>query len=167
MQRGLVGSEMCIRDRYQRRVHGDNKMSDKEAEFDEEQDSEESIDNPIEEEAEAEAPEENAVKYYCYLQELLEEEEKEENHGTKIPPEERTTTRYLTKYERARILGTRALQITKNAPILVDIEPGDTDPLKIAEKELMAKKIPFIIRRYLPDGSYEDWSIQELIIEYQ
>eukprot|EP00831_Metopus_contortus_P042661 TRINITY_DN3395_c0_g1_i2.p1 TRINITY_DN3395_c0_g1~~TRINITY_DN3395_c0_g1_i2.p1 ORF type:complete len:160 (+),score=62.56 TRINITY_DN3395_c0_g1_i2:109-588(+) len=159
MQRGLVGSEMCIRDRYQRRVHGDNKMSDKEAEFDEEQDSEESIDNPIEEEAEAEAPEENA--------ELLEEEEKEENHGTKIPPEERTTTRYLTKYERARILGTRALQITKNAPILVDIEPGDTDPLKIAEKELMAKKIPFIIRRYLPDGSYEDWSIQELIIEYQ
>ncbi len=28
-----------------------------------------------------------------------------------------------------------------------------------------AKKIPIIIRRYLPDGSYEDWSVEELIIE--
>ena len=86
--------------------------------------------------------------------------------GTKIPNELRSTTCYLTKYERARILGTRALQISKNAPILVDLEPGDTDPLKIAEKELLAKKIPFIIRRYLPDGSYEDWKVSELIIEY-
>ncbi len=84
----------------------------------------------------------------------------------KIDPANRTTTPYLTKYERARILGTRALQITKNAPILVDIDPSDTDPLKIAEKELQARKIPFIIRRFLPDGSYEDWKINELIIEY-
>ena len=90
----------------------------------------------------------------------------EKDHKSRIPDEERSTTRYLTKYERARILGTRALQISKNAPILVDLEPGDTDPLKIAEKELQAKKIPFIIRRYLPDGSYEDWKITELIIEY-
>ncbi len=86
--------------------------------------------------------------------------------GTKIPDDQRCTTRYLTKYERARILGTRALQITKNAPILVDVEPGETDPLKIAERELQARKIPFIIRRYLPDGAYEDWRVNELIIEY-
>jgi DNA-directed RNA polymerase I, II, and III subunit RPABC2 len=33
------------------------------------------------------------------------------------------------------------------------------DPLTIAEKELSEKKIPFIIRRYLPDGSFEDWKI--------
>jgi len=31
-------------------------------------------------------------------------------------------------------------------------------------KELKARKIPLIIRRYLPDGSYEDWRIEELII---
>ena len=77
---------------------------------------------------------------------------------------ERVTTRYLTKYERARVLGTRALQISMNAPVMVDIE-GLTDPLKIAQKELRERKIPIIIRRYLPDGSYEDWSIDELIIE--
>lgn len=41
---------------------------------------------------------------------------------------------------------------------------GETDPLQIAMKELKERKIPIIIRRYLPDNSYEDWSIQELII---
>lgn len=51
-----------------------------------------------------------------------------------------------------------------NAPVMVDIE-GETDPLKIALKELRERKIPIIIRRYLPDGSFEDWSIDELIIE--
>ena len=48
----------------------------------------------------------------------------------------------------------------------MDIDQGMTDPLKIAEKELQERKIPFIIRRYLPDGSYEDWKISELVIEY-
>lgn len=79
-------------------------------------------------------------------------------------PQERITTRYLTKYERARVLGTRALQISMNAPVMVDLE-GETDPLKIAQKELRERKIPIVIRRYLPDGSYEDWGIDELIVD--
>lgn len=77
---------------------------------------------------------------------------------------ERVTTKYLTKYERARVLGTRALQISMNAPVMVDID-GETDPLRIAEKELRERKIPIIVRRYLPDGSHEDWSIDELIVD--
>jgi len=76
----------------------------------------------------------------------------------------RITTRYLTKYERARVLGTRALQISMNAPVMVDLD-GETDPLKIAMKELRERKIPIIIRRYLPDGSHEDWSVDELIVD--
>lgn len=75
----------------------------------------------------------------------------------------RITTRYLTKYEKARVLGTRALQISMNAPVMVEVGT-ETDPLEIAYKELREKKIPFIIRRYLPDNSYEDWSLSELII---
>jgi len=75
------------------------------------------------------------------------------------------TTRYLTKYERARLLGTRALQLSMNAPPLVELEPGLTDPLKIAAKELRERKLPLIVRRYLPDGSFEDWSLDELIID--
>ncbi|KAF0909614.1 hypothetical protein E2562_039017 [Oryza meyeriana var. granulata] len=76
----------------------------------------------------------------------------------------RKTSKYMTKYERARILGTRALQISMNAPVMVELE-GETDPLEIAMKELRARKIPFTIRRYLPDGSYEDWGVDELIVE--
>mmetsp|Transcript_6364 Transcript_6364/g.16274 ORF Transcript_6364/g.16274 Transcript_6364/m.16274 type:complete len:152 (-) Transcript_6364:127-582(-) len=75
----------------------------------------------------------------------------------------RITTPYMTKYERARILGTRALQISMNAPVMVDIE-HETDPLQIALKELQERKIPITIRRYLPDGSYEDWSVNELTV---
>lgn len=81
-----------------------------------------------------------------------------------ISKEERTTTPYMTKYERARILGTRALQISMNAPVFVDLE-GETDPLRIAMKELAEKKIPLVIRRYMPDGSFEDWSVEELIVD--
>lgn len=84
--------------------------------------------------------------------------------ATGTAPSERITTRYLTKYERARVLGTRALQISMNAPVMVDLD-GETDPLRIAEKELRERKIPIIVRRYLPDGSHEDWSIDELIVD--
>ncbi|KAJ9665519.1 subunit common to RNA polymerases I, II, and III [Coniosporium apollinis] len=80
----------------------------------------------------------------------------------RIPREKRTTTPYMTKYERARVLGTRALQISMNAPVLVDLE-GETDPLQIAIKELREKKIPLVVRRYLPDGWYEDWRCEELL----
>ncbi|KDD75734.1 hypothetical protein H632_c524p1 [Helicosporidium sp. ATCC 50920] len=83
--------------------------------------------------------------------------------GGAVRPAERITTRYLTKYEKARVLGTRALQISMNAPVMVDVGT-ETDPLEIAYKELREKKIPFTIRRYLPDGSYEDWGLNELII---
>lgn len=50
-----------------------------------------------------------------------------------------------------------------NAPVLVPVE-GETDPLAIAMKELQAKKVPLVVRRYLPDGSYEDWPVEELMI---
>ncbi|ODV92844.1 hypothetical protein CANCADRAFT_21741 [Tortispora caseinolytica NRRL Y-17796] len=81
-----------------------------------------------------------------------------------IPKEKRTTAPYMTKYEKARLLGTRALQISMNAPVLVDLE-GETDPLQIAMKELAERKIPLVVRRYMPDGSYEDWSCDEFIID--
>lgn len=48
------------------------------------------------------------------------------------------------------------------APVLVDLE-GETDPLQLALKELREKRMPLVIRRYLPDGCYEDWTCQELL----
>merc|ERR1712091_716085 len=76
--------------------------------------------------------------------------------GSAVPAADRITTPYMTKYERARVLGTRALQISMNAPVMVELE-GETDPLQIALKELRQRKIPITVRRYLPDNSYEDW----------
>ena len=76
---------------------------------------------------------------------------------------QRRTIPFLTKYERSRIIGKRAMQISKGSPPLVEI--GDLEnPIDIAKKELIERKIPFIIRRPLPDGSYEDWRVDELRI---
>ncbi|TKC42612.1 hypothetical protein EI555_009001, partial [Monodon monoceros] len=101
----------------------------------------------------------------------LENAEEEGQENVEILPsgerpqanQKRITTPYMTKYERARVLGTRALQIAMCAPVMVELE-GETDPLLIAMKELKARKIPIIVRRYLPDGSYEDWGVDELVI---
>ena len=82
--------------------------------------------------------------------------------GRAIPSSDRTTTPYMTKYEKARLLGTRALQISMNAPLMVELS-GESDPLEIAMKELRERKLPLMIRRYLPDGCWEDWAVEELI----
>jgi DNA-directed RNA polymerase I, II, and III subunit RPABC2 len=79
-----------------------------------------------------------------------------------IPKEDRMTTPYMTKYERARLLGTRALQISLNAPVMVDLD-GETDPLEIAMKELREGKLPLIVRRFI-HLKYEDWPASELIL---
>ncbi len=76
----------------------------------------------------------------------------------------RITLPYLTKFEKARILGARSLQISMGAPLMVDSN-SETDALELAAKELKERKIPITIRRYLPSGKYEDWRIDELIID--
>ncbi|AFP65460.1 DNA-directed RNA polymerase I, II, and III 15kDa polypeptide (nucleomorph) [Chroomonas mesostigmatica CCMP1168] len=78
--------------------------------------------------------------------------------------ETRLTLPFLTKYEKARILGARALQLSMGAPLMIETE-GETDALDIAAKELLKRKIPISIRRYLPDGTFEDWLLNELIID--
>ena len=108
------------------------------------------------------------------INEEFEQEEEEEDSNDKEFDDEKSenvekkrehnTTPFLTKYEKARIIGARALQISKNSPILISTQElgGETDPIVIAEMELRAGKIPFIIRRYLPNGSYEDWPVKDL-----
>ena len=86
-----------------------------------------------------------------------------ETYGEMLDGKKRATIPFLTKYEKARIIGMRATQIAKGSPALVDV--GDLeDPIDIALKELMERKIPYIIRRPLPNGTYEDWRVDELRI---
>ena len=70
---------------------------------------------------------------------------------------------YLTKYEKARILGVRATHIANGAPISGECNVNEKDPLVLAEEELRRGKTPLIIRRWLPDGTYEDVHVVHLL----
>jgi len=62
----------------------------------------------------------------------------------------------LTRFERARIVGARALQIAMGAPILIEASEKVSNPIDIALKELEQGVLPITIRRTLPDGTYQD-----------
>jgi DNA-directed RNA polymerase subunit K/omega len=67
----------------------------------------------------------------------------------------------FSKYERARILGARGLQVSMDAPILVKMSEDDLngvnyDPLRIAEKELDSGVLPISVNRPLPEKHEED-----------
>lgn len=72
------------------------------------------------------------------------------------------TIPYLTKYERARILGIRAKQINCGATPFIKLSEGIIDGYVIAEMELREKKIPFIIRRPMPNRGSEYWFLKDL-----
>jgi DNA-directed RNA polymerase I, II, and III subunit RPABC2 len=69
----------------------------------------------------------------------------------------------MTKYEKARILGIRSIQISNNSKVLVDAK-GETDLLRIALLELRAGKLNMSVRRYLPDGTHIDIPVNDMII---
>ncbi len=68
----------------------------------------------------------------------------------------------LTRFEKTRIVGARALQISMGAPLMIEISKNMTNPIEIALKELMEKVLPITIRRKLPDGTYQDIPVQWL-----
>jgi DNA-directed RNA polymerase I, II, and III subunit RPABC2 len=69
----------------------------------------------------------------------------------------------LTRFERARIVGARALQISLGAPILAPIPDIVVDSIDIAIIELREKVLPLTIRRTLPEGSYQDIPLIDLL----
>jgi DNA-directed RNA polymerase I, II, and III subunit RPABC2 len=75
------------------------------------------------------------------------------------------TIPYLTKYERARVLGQRAKQINLGARPFVKVPENIIDGYLVAEMELTQKRIPFILRRPLPGNSgSEYWNLKDLEI---
>lgn len=82
-------------------------------------------------------------------------------HGVIVDPLHRTVP-FLTKYERARILGERAKQLNMGAKPLVELGPEVIDGYLIALKEFEEKKIPFIVKRPMPNGGCEYWKFKDL-----
>ena len=76
------------------------------------------------------------------------------------------TVPFLTKYEKARILGERAKQLNAGAKPFINLESSMIDGYLIAEKELQEKKIPFIIKRPITNGGCEYWKVEDLEILY-
>ena len=68
----------------------------------------------------------------------------------------------VTRFEKARIIGARALQISMGAPILVDAAEN-TNPIDIALVELAAGILPITVRRTLPDGTFQDIPLKWLL----
>jgi DNA-directed RNA polymerase I, II, and III subunit RPABC2 len=81
-----------------------------------------------------------------------------------IMDENHTTIPILTKYEYTRILGVRASQIEHGASLFIDVPDTLIDSYLIARDELYQKKLPFIIKRPLPNGSIEYWKLEDLEI---
>jgi len=67
----------------------------------------------------------------------------------------------LTRFERARIMGSRALQLSLGAPPFIDFSKNISTSLEIAMEELDQKVIPIVIRRTLPNGDYQNISIDQ------
>lgn len=81
--------------------------------------------------------------------------------GNIVDPLHRTLP-FITKFEKARLLGERAKQINAGAQILVKVDDDIIDGYLIALKEYEEKKIPMILRRPLPNGGCEYWKLQDL-----
>ena len=81
-----------------------------------------------------------------------------------VLPEERITLPKLTKYERVRLIGTRAKQISLGAKVMVKNTAG-LNPIEIAKLELEHRMIPMKVKRVLPDNKIEIWKLSELELD--
>jgi DNA-directed RNA polymerase subunit K/omega len=71
---------------------------------------------------------------------------------------------FLTNYEKTKIIGLRANQLSKGSAPFVAVPKHITDVKDIAKLELEQKRLPFIIKRPLPNGQFEYWRLADLLI---
>lgn len=143
---------------------------DEEGEFDEEEDEEE------DDEKDELVIEPEGETLGCAIEDAIEDDEEyfDNNEETELPietstefvsKENRVSANRLTKYEMVRILGERTKQLTMGAKPLIKNYQGLAYD-KIAEEEFKANMIPFKIKRPLPNGKFEIWTLDELSKEH-
>ena len=81
----------------------------------------------------------------------------EEGFDIKIGPPK------LTRFEKARIIGARSLQLAMGAPFFVPLDDTTKDPIILAMSELASEALPLSIRRSLPNGEYQDIPVKYLL----
>jgi DNA-directed RNA polymerase I, II, and III subunit RPABC2 len=84
------------------------------------------------------------------------------------PPEEldkhHKSVPYLTLFEKTKLIGFRANQLAQGARPLVDVPSHVTDVIEIARIELEERRMPYILKRGMPDGTFEYWRLTDLLI---
>ena len=83
--------------------------------------------------------------------------------GDKVDTNHKTYP-FLTQYERTKIIGLRANQLSKGSVPFISVPKYVTDVREIARMELEQKRLPYIIKRPLPNGTYEYWRLADLLI---
>jgi DNA-directed RNA polymerase subunit K/omega len=78
--------------------------------------------------------------------------------------ENHLTYPFLTKFERTRIIGQRANELSLGARAYIQVPEHVTDVREIARLELEQKRLPYIVKRPLPNGQYEYWRLADLMI---
>ena len=137
-------------------------IEDIEEEEDIEEDIEDCDEDEVEDEVEDDLEEEEDELLNDLDNYINENENKEEVKNIEI--KEKVTLPILTKYERNFVLGFRTQQIINGSVILIDINKlKNKTAYNIALEELKQKKIPFKIKRVLPNGNVEKWDIEEFI----
>jgi DNA-directed RNA polymerase subunit K/omega len=86
-----------------------------------------------------------------------------DDYGNVIDPLHKTSP-ILTKYEKTRIIGQRAKQISDGSKPYIHLSHTIIEPHIIAEMELQEKKLPFIVKRPIPNGGFEYWRLRDLDI---
>jgi DNA-directed RNA polymerase I, II, and III subunit RPABC2 len=86
-----------------------------------------------------------------------------DENGVINDPNHRTIP-FITKYEKAKLLGERAKQINAGATAFIEVDQSVIDGYLIALAEFEQKKIPMIIRRPLPNNRSEYWRLEDLEI---
>ncbi len=134
---------------------------DDELEKDKEEDGEED-EEEVEEEDDMSEYFESTIIPQTEVKNFLSTIEEVANDQTK----NRRTLPILSKYEKAKIIGIRAQQISMGSYVYLDNIYGMTSPLDIAKEELRQKRTPLIVRRNIggrKGNVFEDWRIEELM----
>jgi DNA-directed RNA polymerase I, II, and III subunit RPABC2 len=83
--------------------------------------------------------------------------------GEKVDANHRTYP-FLTNFERTKIIGLRANQISRGSVPFIAVPKHVTDVRDIARLELEQKRLPFIVKRPLPNGTFEYWRLVDLML---
>ena len=71
---------------------------------------------------------------------------------------------FLLQFEKTRILGFRTNQLSQGARPYIAVPEHVTEIREIAKMELEARRLPIVVKRPMPDGSFEMWRLSDLMI---